>query len=697
MKKKIIVKAPILSRSGYGEQSRIVLRALRTREDIFDIYLINIPWGRTAAITSSKGDEFGWINEKIWKTGQLLDQQSIQFDVSLQITIPNEFEKMAPVNIGHTAGIETNRVAPEWIKNCNELMDKVITISEHSKKGLAETRYNVRDPSTGHETLNWGMTTPVDVVGYPVYTHEPEEMDIEFTTDKNFLVVSQWGIRKNLLNTIKWFIDEFRDDADVGLILKTNTACDSITDRENTSKSLENLLNALGERKCKVYLIHGELTPGELTWIYQHPTMKALINISHGEGFGLPLFEAAYNGLPLVTVTWSGQMDFICKTNKKGKRVPLVSRVDYDLKPVQKDAVWNGVVVKDSMWAYARETSYKRACREILTKEKHFRNQAQTLQKYILNEFSEEKIYKQLLSSLGVTPQEKTDYVFVSDAFVDQYIGGAELSLQALIDTCPGTKTLLNSVKVSKEAVDYNKDATWIFGNIAQLTDHDVLHHLVDNGVKYHFIEFDYKFCEYRNPLLYEMLEDEKCEYSTTEQGQLITKFVNNSVAAHFMSQKQLDLYVESLEGLDTTKLSVLSSVFGDQFFENIESLTTAAKDKTDEYLVLGSRNWVKGFKDSENWCKSNDIKYSVINGLSHQEVLEKLASAKGICFKPSGLDTCPRYVIEAKLLGCELELNENVQHLGEPWFDTDDTSGILDYLRSRREVFWNSVTQANG
>ena len=156
-------------------------------------------------------------------------------------------------------------------------------------------------------------------------------------------------------------------------------------------------------------------------------------------------------------------------------------------------------------------------------------------------------------------------------------------------------------------------------------------------------------------------------------------------------------MYVESLEGLDTTKLSVLSSVFGDQFFENIESLTTAAKDKTDEYLVLGSRSWVKGFKDSENWCKSNDIKYSVINGLSHQEVLEKLASAKGICFKPSGLDTCPRYVIEAKLLGCELELNENVQHLGEPWFDTDDTSGILDYLRSRREVFWNSVTQANG
>lgn len=697
MKKKIIVKAPIKSRSGYGEQSRIVLRALRTREDIFDIYLINIPWGKTASITSSKGEEFEWINQNVWKTAQLLAQRNMQFDISLQITIPNEFEKMAPINIGHTAGIESNKVAPEWIKSCNELMDKIITISEHSKKGFVETKYNVRDPSTGQEVFNWGMTTDVDVVGYPAYTHEPEEMNVEFTTNKNFLVISQWAQRKNLLNTIKWFVDEFRNDSDVGLVLKTNTICDSVMDREHTSKVLQNLLNAFGDRKCKVYLIHGELTPGELTWLYQHNTMKALINISHGEGFGLPVFEAAYNGLPLVTITWSGQMDFICKTNKKGKKVPLVSRVDYDLKPVQKEAVWDGVLVKDSMWAYARESSYKRACREVLTKEKHFRNQAAMLQKHILSEFSEEKIYEQLLNSLGVAPKVKTDYVFVSDAFADQYVGGAELSLQALIDTCPGTKTLLNSAKVSKEAVDFNKDATWIFGNIAQLTDHDILNHLIDNGVKYHFIEFDYKFCEYRNPLLYEMLEDKKCEYSTTERGQIITKFVNNSVATHFMSQKQLDLYVESLDGLEGAKLSVLSSIFGDQFFEKINSLNNSPKKKTDEYIVLGSRSWVKGFKESENWCKSNSVKYNVVSGLSHEEMLEKLASSKGICFKPSGLDTCPRYVIEAKLLGCELELNENVQHLGEAWFETDNTSAILDYLRSRREVFWNSVTQANG
>ena len=54
MKKKIFVRAPVLSQSGYGEQSRFALRALRSREDLFDIYVVPITWGNT-----------GWIWEKI--------------------------------------------------------------------------------------------------------------------------------------------------------------------------------------------------------------------------------------------------------------------------------------------------------------------------------------------------------------------------------------------------------------------------------------------------------------------------------------------------------------------------------------------------------------------------------------------------------------------------------------------------------
>ena len=56
MKTKIFVKGPVLSQSGYGEQSRFALRALRSREDLFDVYIQPINWGKTGWIW--KHDEF---------------------------------------------------------------------------------------------------------------------------------------------------------------------------------------------------------------------------------------------------------------------------------------------------------------------------------------------------------------------------------------------------------------------------------------------------------------------------------------------------------------------------------------------------------------------------------------------------------------------------------------------------------------
>jgi glycosyltransferase involved in cell wall biosynthesis len=405
--KKVLIKGPVLSRSGYGEQARFALRSLRSRDDLFDIYLLNIPWGRTGHI-SEQSEEAEFINFTLIKTSQFIKHGG-RFDISIQVTVPNEFEKIATTDIGYTAGIETNRVSPQWIQKTNDCVDKLIVVSEHSKKTFLETKYTIQNKQTGDTVDNWGLNVPVDVVNYPVRLADPAPLDIDITTNNNFLVVSQWGVRKNLENTIRWFVQQFEDDEDVGLIVKTNTASDSIMDREFTAARLTALLGENPNRKCKVYLVHGELSPSQLTWLYQHETMKALINIGHGEGFGLPLFEAAYNGLPLITVPWSGQMDFICKPNKKGKKYPRVARVDFDIKQVQPEAVWDGVVQKDSMWAYAKEQSYKRVLKDVLEKQTHYRKEAEALKNYILEEFTEEKIYASFVNAVyNVTPEEES-------------------------------------------------------------------------------------------------------------------------------------------------------------------------------------------------------------------------------------------------------------------------------------------------
>ena len=109
--KKVLVRAPALSQSGYGEHARFLLRSLRSQPENFDIYLVNTNWGATSWIWQDN-EERAWLDYLIHKTTNFI-QSGGQFDLSLQVTIPNEWEKLAPVNIGVTAGIETTKIAPE--------------------------------------------------------------------------------------------------------------------------------------------------------------------------------------------------------------------------------------------------------------------------------------------------------------------------------------------------------------------------------------------------------------------------------------------------------------------------------------------------------------------------------------------------------------------------------------------------------
>ena len=101
MKTKVLLVGPVLTRSGYGEQARFAMRALRSREDLFDIYLNPITWGHTSWIAEDN-EERQWMDEVVAKTSAYASQQG-QFDVSLQVTIPNEWQAFAPKNIGYTA------------------------------------------------------------------------------------------------------------------------------------------------------------------------------------------------------------------------------------------------------------------------------------------------------------------------------------------------------------------------------------------------------------------------------------------------------------------------------------------------------------------------------------------------------------------------------------------------------------------
>tara|TARA_R110000824_G_scaffold232511_1_gene420563 strand:+ start:3866 stop:5863 length:1998 start_codon:yes stop_codon:yes gene_type:complete len=400
MRKKVIVRGPALTRSGYGEHTRFVLRALRKYEDLFDIYLIPVNWGQTNWIYEDN-EERRWMDDIIRKTASSQQEKNTQYDISLQVTIPNEWQTMAPVNIGITAGVETTKVAPIWLEKSN-MMDKVITISEFAKSGFINTFYDGIDKRTNQQ-VRLHCSSPIDVVHYPIKHHEKTRINLKLDTDFNFLTIAQMGPRKNIENTIKWFVEEFIDQ-EVGLVIKGFKTGGSIIDRTYIEQNMQNILESYENRKCKVYLLHGDMTEEEMHSLYKHPKIKALISLTHGEGFGLPLFEAAYSGLPVLAPDWSGHTDFLytAEKNEKGKtkRKPHFARVDYDISAVQPTAVWDGVIQADSQWCYPQQGSYKMKLREIYKDYGRFKKQAKALQKWILENFKEEDQLRKMVESI---------------------------------------------------------------------------------------------------------------------------------------------------------------------------------------------------------------------------------------------------------------------------------------------------------
>ena len=421
MRKKILVRGPALTQSGYGEQARFALRSLRTREDVFDIYLHPLNWGKTGWIFEDT-EERRWLDSIIKKAAEY-EKLGGQYDMSLQITIPNEWERIAPINVGYTAGIETTRISPEWVEK-SMLMDRIIVVSNHAKYGFDKTSYQAKNEKTGEVVNDFKCQTPVEAVNYAVRDLSEKDVDLNLDYDFNFLAVAQWGPRKNMENTVAWFIQEFMND-EVGLVLKTNHMNNSHIDKNALRSNMKDLLSNFPDRKCKIYLLHGDMSSEEILGLYKNPKIKALINIAHGEGFGLPMFEAAQQSVPIIAPSWGGQVDFLYKLTKekakKNKKAKIRNKahfasVDYVLKQVPREVVWDGVLVADSMWCYAHEGSYKSQLRDVYRNIGQYNKLAKDLKKHLDKEFSEEKQYKKFadvcLSACGYVKEEEVDGLF---------------------------------------------------------------------------------------------------------------------------------------------------------------------------------------------------------------------------------------------------------------------------------------------
>jgi len=371
--KTVLLRSPVLTQSGYGQHARQIARYLLSKQNI-NVKFSVLPWGDTPWCIDSTSH--GGLIDKIMRNSVGPDFKA---DVAIQLQLPNEFNVfLANVNVGVTASVETDRCNPEWIPACN-LLTRLIMPSNHAKASLT----------------NSGELTVPTVVIPEAYSDAVAKENLyqpfEFSTPFNFLVFGQITgqdadtDRKNLFYTIKWLTELFKDDPNVGIIVKTNVGRNSRIDRSLTTNLLTSVINEVRSGNGpKVHLLHGDMTDDEVAALYRHPSVRALVALTRGEGFGLPTLEAAASGLPVITTGWSGHLDFL----KAGKFVSVA----YTLNEVNKKRIDGSIFVAGARWADVVEEDAKRRIMKFRTSPDVPMEWARDLQKKLLVSHSQEAI-----------------------------------------------------------------------------------------------------------------------------------------------------------------------------------------------------------------------------------------------------------------------------------------------------------------
>lgn len=389
--KKVIFIAPVLTQSGYGVHSRQVLQYLFNLLDNganFDLDIWPIRCGNTQFLLD-KSDPF---IRRIYKHTK---RKHLEYDVSIQIQMPSPKEwnpSIAKVNIGITAGVETNICNPEWLNTINS-MTQVIVPSEYTKQTFLNTaeRFKVQ--------LKNNISVIKEFVSETYYKTETlydplKDIDTKF----NILVFGQiTGLdretdRKNLFLSLQTLYAGFHNMDDVGIIVKTNMGRETPLDRVQVQSVLAQIKEAVCDftggqgRQPKLYCLHGMMNEEELLSVYRSTKLKALYTTTRGEAVGLPIVEAAAAGLPIIAPSIGGHREYLAQK----KWLPLKS--NWSKIPAKK--VDKEVFIEDASWIEVDPREAVNTLNRFYSNNEKPKDWAEEQAKQLKNKLSKQNIFK---------------------------------------------------------------------------------------------------------------------------------------------------------------------------------------------------------------------------------------------------------------------------------------------------------------
>ena len=273
---------------------------------------------------------------------------------------PLFFKNSGKYKIGHCE-FEGSSAPSSWISYCN-MMNELWVPTKWDKKKFE----------------NAGVKVPIYTIPQgidPNYFH-PNMAPIKTDAKEKFKFITNatWEPRKNLRDLIIAFTNEFSRDEDVCLIVKTMSSALS----QPVKKEVEAI--KAPREGARVYVKEDILPTEQLGCFYTAGSCFVLA--SHGEGWGLPIFEALACGLPIITTGYGAPNETL--RDEKGEPLPGVHFVDWE----EGEAKTSYVYLEGSKWAMPKIENLQAKMRFVFENYKEEKKKALKTSEIIRQKYS---------------------------------------------------------------------------------------------------------------------------------------------------------------------------------------------------------------------------------------------------------------------------------------------------------------------
>jgi hypothetical protein len=278
--------------------------------------------------------------------------------------------------------------------------------------------------------------------------------------------------------------------------------------------------------------------------------------------------------------------------------------------------------------------------------------------------------------------------VYISDFFVDEISGGAEICddiLMSLFRQDGADIIKFKNADITPKHIKLYRECGYhfIISNFTLMSP-DVFGALCTHPGSYSVMEHDHKYVKTRNPAAYE-------NYLAPIQEVINRELYANAKCVFAQSHIQAECIRKNLKIRNVINLGM--SLWTDEQLEIIEK--NFDNTKQEDASVINSPNPTKNTQGAIRYCEEKSIAYTLIGSPDYADFIEQLSKHKTHVFIPSVLESFNRVLIEARMLDCAIKTTPLNGCISEDWFKQYKGKELIEFVRSQRSRVYDDIKTA--